>query len=108
MRKMYVACDGNLFADQNTCEAYEGDLLYGHATFYYPGGSEMSWETVLDELNSDGKFISSIYCDSDHTAELVNQLLDGYNFCKLNRATRGLYQWNSEERLFTYCERTEM
>ena len=108
MRKMYVACDGSLFANQDTCEGYEGDLLYGRATFYYHDGSEMSWDTVLDELHSDGEFIHEIYCDTDHTAERVNQLLDDYDFCKLDRTTRGLYRWNRKERLFTYCERTEM
>ena len=102
MRKMYVACDGSLFANQDTCEDYEGDLFYGHASFYYTGDSEMSWETVLDELNSDGKFINAIYCDTDHTAELVNQLLDDYNFCKLDRTIRGMYGWDEEKRLFVY------
>lgn len=101
MHKMYVACDGSLFANEDTCEEYEGDLLYGHATFYYHDGSEMSWETVLEELNFDGEFINKIYCDSDHVAELVNQLLDDHDFCKLDHTIRGLYQWNPQERLFT-------
>ena len=88
---------------EGRCEDYEGDLLYGHAAFFYAHAGEMSWEEVVDELNSgSAEYIDAVYCDNDHTAELVAQLFEDACLCPLNNKVKGFYKWDPDEREFTF------